>query len=149
MVTLKFFMFMIRRLSLSNLFCHWNHFSKEVPHTRKNTTENNWIYTISYRSSRSQMFFKIGVLKFRYYRRKTPVVESVFNIKKRVQHRCFSVKLTKFLRTPIFTEILRWLLLSYENAHLSYRSLKSFSRNISNGCFRFFNSNTYWPMPLL
>ena len=140
---------MIRRLSLSNLFCLWNHFSKEVLHTRKNTTKNNWIYTISYRSSRSQMFFKIGVIKFRYYRRKTPVLESAFNIKKRVQHRCFSVKFAKILRTPIFTEILRWLLLSYDNTHLSYSSLKSFSRNISTGCFRFFNSNTYWPIPLL
>ena len=33
-------------------------------------------YKISYRSSRSQMFVKIGVLKFN---RKTPVSESLFN----------------------------------------------------------------------
>ena len=31
-------------------------------------------------------------------------------IKKRLQHRCFSVKCVKFLRTPFFTEHLRWLL---------------------------------------
>ena len=63
-----------------------------------------------YRSSRSQMFFKIGVLKnFAVIRRKTPVFESLFNkiaglkscnfIKKRLQHRCF----------PFFIEHL-WLL---------------------------------------
>ena len=31
--------------------------------------------------------------------------------KKRLQHRCFPVKFTKILRTPIFTESHRWLLL--------------------------------------
>ena len=42
---------------------------------------------IIHRSSRSHMFFKIGVL------------------------RCFSVNITKFLRTVFFIEHLRWLLL--------------------------------------
>ena len=47
--------------------------------------------------------------------------ESLFNkypglkawnfIWKRLQHRCFSVKFTKFLRTHFFTEHIRWLLL--------------------------------------
>ena len=32
-------------------------------------------------------------------------------IKRRLQHRCFLVKFAKFLRTPFFTEHLRWLLL--------------------------------------
>ena len=32
-------------------------------------------------------------------------------LKKRLWHRCFSVNLAKFLRTPFFTEHLRWLLL--------------------------------------
>ena len=32
-------------------------------------------------------------------------------IKKRLQHRCFPVKLAKFLRTPFLKEHLRWLLL--------------------------------------
>ena len=34
-------------------------------------------------------------------------------IKKRFQHRCFPVKFAKFLRTPFFTEYLRWLLLMF------------------------------------
>ena len=32
-------------------------------------------------------------------------------IKKRLQRRCFPVKFAKFLKTPFFTEHLRWLLL--------------------------------------
>ena len=36
---------------------------------------------------------------------------------KRLQHRCFPVKFVKFLRTPFFTEHVRWLLL--ENLFIS------------------------------
>ena len=49
------------------------------------------------------------------------MLESAFNkvadlqackfIKKRHQHRCFPMKVVKFLRTPFFKEHLRWLLL--------------------------------------
>ena len=52
---------------------------------------------------------------------KKPVLESLPNkvaglnicnfIKKRLQHRCFSMKFHKFLRRPFFKEHLRWLLL--------------------------------------
>ena len=42
--------------------------------------------------------------------RKTPVLESLF-IKKRTQHRCFPVNIAKFLRTPIWKNICRRLLL--------------------------------------
>ena len=45
------------------------------------------------------MFFKIGVLQVCNF------------IKKRLQHRCFPVKLAKFLKTPFFKEQLWWLLL--------------------------------------
>ena len=53
--------------------------------------------------------------------RKTPVPETLFNkfaglrpatlLKKSLWHRCFPVNFAKFLRTPFFTEHLRWLLL--------------------------------------
>ena len=46
-----------------------------------------------------QLSFKIGV------------PQACNFIKKRLQHRCFPVKLAKFLRTPFFKEHLRWLLL--------------------------------------
>ena len=72
------------------------------------------------RSSRSQMFFKIRGLKNFLLFTKTPVLESLFDnvaglmacnvIKKRLQHRCFPVNITKFIRT-------------------------SFLLNISGGCF--------------
>ena len=68
------------------------------------------------RNSRSQMFFRIGVLKncSNVYR-KTPLLDSLFNkiaglqtynlIKKKLQHKCFSVNIAKlydrlFHRTP-------------------------------------------------
>ena len=57
----------------------------------------------------------------RKFHRKKSVLVSLFNkvaglkicniIKKRLQHRCFPVKFCTFLRTPFFTEYLRWLLL--------------------------------------
>ena len=75
-------------------------------------------------SSRSQMFFKIGILKtFANFTGKQ-LCWSLFNkvaglkawnvIKNKLQQRCFSVKFAKFLRTPLFTEHLRWLLLEME-----------------------------------
>ena len=76
-----------------------------------------------FRSSFSQVFFKLGVSKkFHNIHRKAPVSESLFDKvaglkaynfnKKRLQHRCFPVKLAKVLRTPFFTEHLWWLLLN-------------------------------------
>ena len=64
-----------------------------------------------YRSIRSLMFFKIGVLKnFANFPGKTFVLESLLN-KKRLRHRWFLVEFAKFLRTLFLTEHLRRLLL--------------------------------------
>ena len=65
------------------------------------------------KSTNRRCSLKKGVLKyFAKFPRKTPVLESLFNkiagledcnfIKKTLQHRCFPVKLAKFLRTPFF-----------------------------------------------
>ena len=48
--------------------------------------------------------------------RKTPVLDFLFNkfagtFKNRLQHRCFPVNFTIFLRTPTFQDIRKWLLL--------------------------------------
>ena len=52
-----------------------------------------------FRSSRLQIFFKIGVLKnFAKFHRETPVLKSLFH-KKRLQHWCFPVRFAKFLKT--------------------------------------------------
>ena len=78
---------------------------KIVPITAVIANANKkWIKTKS-RSSRSQIFFKIGVLK-----NFAPVLESIIDkvaglkacnfIKKRLQYRCLPVKFAKFYRTP-------------------------------------------------
>ena len=76
------------------------------------------------RSSRSQMFFEIGVLKVWNIHRKTPVLESLFSkiasleacnfIKKRLQHRCFPMNIAKFFRNFFFPKHHRWLLLYFK-----------------------------------
>ena len=61
------------------------------------------------RSSRSQMFFKIGVPKnFANFTRK---------------YRCFPVKFANFLRTPFFIEHFPWLLLCCYECFFFYFSL--------------------------
>ena len=98
-----------------------------VPH------EFPWI-----RSSRSQMFFKIGVLKnFTKFTGKE-LCWSLFLInlqalrlgallKKRLQHR-FSLNITKFLRTAFFKEHLRWLFLMNTIITLPFSYLPSHLR---------------------
>ena len=48
-------------------------------------------------------------LKFRKIHRKSPGLRPANLLKKRLWHRCFSVNIAKFLRTPFLTEHLRWL----------------------------------------
>ena len=61
-----------------------------------------------------EVLFKKSCSKnFRNIHRKTTVLESLSNfIKKRLQHRCFSVNFAKFLRTPILKNIWEQLLLN-------------------------------------
>ena len=77
-------------------------------------------YITTIRTSRTRMFFEIDVIKVCNIHRKTPVLESVFSkvasmkacnfIKKRLQHRCFSVNIKLFKKISI-KEHQRWLLL--------------------------------------
>ena len=102
---------------------------------------NNECFLESYRSSRSQMFFKIGIPKnFAIFTVKhlcrSPILIKVCNdFKKRLQHKCFPVNIAKILRTSLFTEYIWWLLLNLssiviyqvnENIHciLTHRSLQ-------------------------
>ena len=63
-----------------------------------------WIYSvlvILFRSSRSQMFFKIGVVKdFTNFAEKH--LKACNFLKKRLQHRCFHVKSAKFFKGTFF-----------------------------------------------
>ena len=77
-----------------------------------------------FRSSRSQMFFKIGVLENCAIFTRKHLCWSLFLIKfskkfiknfikKRLQHRCFPANIAKFLRTTFFIQHLWWLLLMF------------------------------------
>ena len=92
------------------------------------------------RSSSLQMFFKVGVLKMFVFftTKKTCVGVSFFSkvaglrafnfIKKGIQHRCFPVKIEKFLRTVVFTEHLWWLLLSSTKTYLHFSFKRAFQK---------------------
>ena len=68
------------------------------------------VRTRHYRSSLSQMFFQIDVLKsFANFTGKHQCWSLASNF---IKNRCFPVKFANFLRTPFFTEHLRWLLLN-------------------------------------
>ena len=62
-------------------------------------------------------------------------------IKKRLQHSCFPVKFEKFLRTPFFTEHLRWLLLVI--------SLTPYSLSWVNRPFRLTQLATFLKQPII
>ena len=64
------------------------------------------------KSGRSQMFFEKDVLKsLLNFTEKLQLLKDCNFIKKKLQHKRFPVNITKFLRTPFFTEQLGWLLL--------------------------------------
>ena len=53
-------------------------------------------------------------------------------LKKRLCHRCFPVNFEKFLRTPFFTEHLRWLLLTNASLNSKINEVKDEIPNITN-----------------
>ena len=73
--------------------------------------------TAGYRNSRSQMFFKIGVLKNfavfigKLFFNRVADFRPATILKKRLEHKCFPVNIAKFLRTPILKNICERLLL--------------------------------------
>ena len=81
-----------------------------------------YIYALFFRSSRSQIF-KISVLKYFTIFTGKHLCWGLFNkvtdlktcnfIKKRLQHRCFLVNITKFLLTAFLIEHFWWLLLLF------------------------------------
>ena len=95
-----------------------HHFLKSFLDVRSNSPMFNMLL---FKSSRSLMFFKIGVLKnFAIFTRKQ-VLESLLNKvadlkafnfkKKRLHYGDLLVNIAKFLRTVFFIENLWWLLL--------------------------------------
>ena len=59
-----------------------------------------------------------------YFYRPPPVAASGWYLPSgRLQHRCFHVKFEKFIRTPDFTEHLRWLALASHESNTCYVEL--------------------------
>ena len=90
-----------------------------------------------YRSSRPEVFCKKGFLenfaKFTgkhrcqsLFSNKVASLRPATLLKKRLWHRCFPVNFAKFLRTPFFTEHLRWLLLHLRHSTWSLRHFLDF-----------------------
>ena len=65
-------------------------------------------------------------------------------IKNRLQHRCFPIKFTNFLRTPFFTEHFRWLLLKIMNSNNYLRVLPTFA---TRQFHQFFYKNSLMILP--
>ena len=81
--------------------------------THKKYSSKNLQISRKIRSSHQKCSGKIGILKFRKFHRKTPVLDAkAYNtIEKRLQHWCFPVRFAKFLGTPILKNICERLLL--------------------------------------
>ena len=85
---------------------------------------------LPFRSTRSQMFFKVRVLKSYAIFAGKPELESLFDkvpvlqvcnfIKNKLPQRCFPVNIAKFLRTAFFIEHFRWLLLPFTTTFRNY-----------------------------
>ena len=104
--------------------------------------KNEEIKPDSYRRSRPEVFCKEGALRnFAKFTEKHQCQSLFFNkvaglgpatlLKKKLWHWCFPVNFAKFLRTPFFTEHLRWLLLFIANLRKTYGSWIAFC------CFSF------------
>ena len=85
----------------------------------KTLINNILLIIMRFKSSRSQMFFQIGLLflKISKYLEELAVLRvfliacHAYNfIEKRLQHKYFLVNIAQFLRTSFFTELLLWLL---------------------------------------
>ena len=97
--------------------------------------------SLLHRSSRPEVFCKKGVLRnFAKFAGKHLCQSLFFNkvaglkpatlLKKRFWRRCFPVNFAKFLRTPFFTEQLRWLLLTLSELKEPSFKLQKSARDI-------------------
>ena len=86
--------------------------------------------TFAWRSSRLQMFFKLGALKISANFTKSTCVKRLFltklqaSPKKRLQYRCVSVKFAKFLRIPLVTASVRsFSIIYWKSGMLSFGNI--------------------------
>ena len=93
----------LKKVKLGLLFFVLRHLQAATP---RNHTAQEQSWTDVVQNTCSQ--------KFSQFHRKIPVLESYFNkiILIKRDSKCFLVKFAEFLRTPFFTEHLRWMVLS-------------------------------------
>ena len=107
---------------LVSLYTHWKYLKLSFFDFPGGYRKRHEVGLKTLKSTRSKMFFRIGVLKnFVIFKGKTTELESPFNkvadlqaykfIEKRLQLRCFPLNIAKSLRTAFFIEHLWWLLL--------------------------------------
>ena len=112
----------IKHVTFTTLSTTKNSFSQNTNHWLLSSCEYCKVFRTAFlqntsRSSRLQIFLKIGILKnfanvtgkdLRWSLfSKNLHAEGLQLHKKRLQHRCFPVKFAKFLRTPFLTEHLQ------------------------------------------
>ena len=86
----------------------------------------------SLRSSRSQMIFKIGVIKtFANFTQKHLCWSLILIKLQAFKRRCFPLKFAKYLRTPILKNICKRLLLDYANHFRNVGIILYFTINFS------------------
>ena len=97
----------LEQISTVNILCLQDVFKTFWKHVFRTST---------FRSTRSQMFFKVGILK----------TFANFSIK----YKCFTLKFAKFFRAPVFLEHLCWLLLYFAKLETEFREI-IYSRQIN------------------
>ena len=96
---------------ITTVIFYFLHFGAKIDGLESKYNNVTAMFYRNYRSSCSQMFFRIGVLKnFANFTRKHLCWSLFFD--KRLQHRCFLVKFAKFYEHLFSPEHLLWLLLN-------------------------------------
>ena len=96
---------------LTNSFLRLLFQSPVLPVSLQTTKMDSFATEVKDRSSHRRCFIKKVFLKISQYSQENTCLKACNFIKKRLQHRHFSVNIAKFLRTPILKNICKWLLL--------------------------------------
>ena len=102
---------------------------------------------VCFETQKQPVFYKKAVLKcFWNIYKKIPVLKSLFNFIKKLQHRCFTVNIAKFLRTSILKNICERLLLKTPRGMNSgnFRSNRELSK-LPTATIRFWKKNNFCP----
>ena len=111
----------LEQISTVNILCLQDVFKTFWKHVFRTST---------FRSTRSQMFFKVGILK----------TFANFSI----NYKCFTLKFAKFLRAPVFSEHLWWLLLYFAKLETEFREIIHSRQNNEISLHEILSSYTFF-----